>query len=87
MSPKATPSLGNTTDSRSPPVNEEVGSGPPVAAIGGAAGAVFVLAVIGVIFLIVVGAACGVRKRRQSTVNKPAHGGEWFVIVIMVTID
>ena len=37
-------------------------------------GAVVVLAVIGVIFLIVVGAVCGVRKRRQNTVNKPAHG-------------
>ena len=50
-------------------------------------GAVVVLAIIGVIFLIVVGAVCGVRKRRQSTVNKPAHEGEWFVLVAMVTKD
>ena len=57
-----------------PPVTEGVGSGPPVAAIGGAVGGVVVLSVIGVIFLIVVGAVCGVRKRRQNTVNKPAHG-------------
>ena len=72
-----------------PPVTEGVGSGPPVAAIGGAVGAVVVLAVIGVIFLIVVGAVCGVRKRRQHTVNKPAHGtfGEWFVLVTMATVD
>ena len=50
-------------------------------------GAVVVLAVIGVVFLIVVGAVCSVRKRRQSTVNKPAHNtfGEWFIIVIIVT--
>ena len=52
-------------------------------------GAVVVLAIMGVVFLIVVGAVCSVRKRRQSTVNKPTHNtfGEWFVIVIMVTKD
>ena len=51
-------------------------------------GGVVVLTVIGVIFLIVVGAVCGVRKRRQHTVNKPAHGtfGEWFVLVTMTYV-
>ena len=52
-------------------------------------GAVVVLAIMGVVFLIVVGAVCSVRKRRKGTVNKPTHNtfGEWFVIVIMVTKD
>ena len=49
-------------------------------------GAVVVLAIMGVVFLIV-GVVCVVRKRRQHTVNKPATFGEWFVLVTMVTVD
>ena len=70
MSPKATPSSRPSSSTIAPPpVTEEVGSGPPVAAIGGAVGAVFVLIIIGVIVLIV-GVVCVVR-RKKYTVNKP----------------
>ena len=70
MSPKDTPSSEPSSSTIAPPpVTEEVGSGPPVAAIGGAVGAVVVLAVIGVVFL-VVGVVCVVR-RKKYTVNKP----------------
>ena len=72
MSPKVTPSSQPSNSTIAPPpVTEEVGSGPPVAAIGGAVGAVVVLAVIGVIFLTVVGAVCVVWKKKY-TVSKPA---------------
>ena len=72
MSPKVTPSSHPSSSTIAPPpVTEEVGSGPPVAAIGGAVGAVVVLAIIGVVFLIVMGAVCVVWKKKY-TVSKPA---------------
>ena len=68
MSPKATPpSRPSSSTIAPPPVTEEVGS--PAAAIGGAVGAVVVLAIMGVVFLIV-GVVCVVR-RKKYTVNKP----------------
>ena len=68
MSSKATPPSrpSSSTTVLSP---EEVGSGPLGTAIGGAVGAVVVLAVIGVVFLIV-GVVCVVR-RKKYTVSKP----------------
>ena len=68
-SPKDTPPSqpSSSTTVLSP---EEVGSGPLGTAIGGAVGAVVVLTIIGVIFLIV-GVVCVVR-RKKYTVNKPA---------------
>ena len=70
MSPKATPSSHPSSSTiASPPVTEEVGSGPPVAVIGGAVGAVVVLTIIGVVFLIV-GVVCVVQRKKHKG-NKP----------------
>ena len=69
---KATPfSQPSSSTIAPPPVTEGVGSGPPVAAIGGAVGAIVVLAVMSVIVLIVMGAVCVVGKKKY-TVSKPA---------------